>query len=124
MVNDASDSAEALESTSPNSESSVSTAVFDLLSDQRRRYVLHCLRTYDNPMQLADVADEIAVLERDTVITDIPAEDVKRVYISLYHTHVPKLVDAGVVEYSQERDAVALTERATELQSQIDALSE
>jgi hypothetical protein len=31
---------------------------------------------------------------------------VKLVYLSLYHSHVPKLAEANVVEYSQESDLV------------------
>lgn len=78
------------------------------LDPRRRRYVVSCLRSHVNPMALADVADEVAIRENGVPITDIPAEAVKRVYFSLYHTHVPALEDAGIVDYTQEGDLVEL----------------
>lgn len=89
--------------------------LFELLSNRRRRYVLSCLNEYENPMALADLADEVAARENGTPITQTSAEEVKRIYISLYHTHVPKLERAGVVRYSQERDLVVLEERFEQL---------
>lgn len=59
-------------------------------------------------MALADLADEVAARENGTPITQTSAEEVKRIYISLYHTHVPKLEAADVVRYSQDQDMVAL----------------
>lgn len=61
-------------------------------------------------MPLADLAEEVARMESDaSTIADIPAEDVKSVYMALYHTHVPKMADANVVTYDQETDSVRLT---------------
>lgn len=84
--------------------------VFGVLADQRRRSLLRCLNEYENTMALADVADEIATREREKPITELSAEEVKTVYISLYHEHIPKMVDAGVVRYNQEKDMVMLVE--------------
>ncbi len=88
---------------------------FEILASPRRRYILHCLRTHDSPLALADVADEVAVYENESNITDISAEEIKRVYISLYHTHIPKLAERGLVTYSQERDLVTLSETGKQL---------
>lgn len=85
--------------------------VFDLLAHRRRREVVACLYEHGS-LALADLAEEIARLENDVPITEISAEEVKRVYMSLWHSHIPKLVDFGVVEYSQERDIVDLAENA------------
>ncbi len=89
--------------------------LFEILASPRRRYILRCLRTHDPPLALADVADEVAVYEHDTDITDIAAEDIKRIYLSLYHTHIPKLAERGLVTYSQERDLVTLSETGKQL---------
>lgn len=87
-------------------------ALLDLLAHSRRRTLLTCLQTYDDPLPLPDLADEVAVAERDATLDAIPAETVKRVYMSLYHRHVPKLEDYDVVWYEQERDMVGLADRA------------
>lgn len=89
--------------------------LYEVLSDSRRRFVLACLDEYATPMALSDIADELAVREHGAPITEIEAEEVKSVYVSLYHVHVPKMEDAGLIEYSQEQDAVVLTESADEL---------
>ena len=90
--------------------------LFDMLADQRRRVVLYCLCKYQTPMALADLADEVATREQEMPIPDIPAEEVKQVYLSLYHSHIPKLVETNVVEYTQERDLVALAENSEQVE--------
>lgn len=91
-------------------------AIYESLTDPRRRYAIRCLQDYGESMALADLADEIAVLENDAPITEIPAEDVKQVYCSLYHKHLPKLSSAGVVQYDQERDMVQFPEDAEQME--------
>lgn len=78
----------------------------DLLAHPRRRAVLACLAHHQTPIALADLADEVAVQEHDTRLPAIPAETVKRTYLSLYHTHVPKLEAAELVTYNQDQDQV------------------
>ncbi|MFP8953583.1 hypothetical protein ACLI4Z_11495 [Natrialbaceae archaeon A-arb3/5] len=90
--------------------------VLVLLSHHRRRYALRCLRTHENPLALADLAEEVAIHEHEAPITDISAEKVKRIYLELYHTHIPKLADKQFVHYDQERDSVALLERAEDIE--------
>lgn len=83
------------------------TTVHDLLAADRRRHVLACLADHGT-LALPDLADQVAERERDTALPQIPEDEVLTVYLSLYHTHVPKLADADVVRYSQNRDTVAL----------------
>lgn len=90
--------------------------VFSVFAHHRRRYTLRELWRHEQPMALADLADELAVRENETAITEIPAEEVKRIYMSLYHTHIPKLAEADLVDYDQERDTVTLTEYAEQIE--------
>lgn len=82
---------------------------FGLLADRRRRLALEVLRTYEEALTLPDVAEEVARRETGRSIVNITAETVTEVYISLYHDHVPRLVEAGLLEYEQERDLVTPT---------------
>jgi hypothetical protein len=84
-------------------------ALFEVLASRRRRRALSCLRRHDSPMTLADLADEVAEREAGASLSAVSAEEVLEVYLSLYHSHVPKLVEARMAEYSQERDLVALS---------------
>lgn len=81
--------------------------VFDLLSNRRRRHALAVLADYEEPITLADLADEVAVREFDKPIEDVPAETVADIYFRLYHKDVPKLTTADVVAYDQDHDLVA-----------------
>ncbi|MGQ3411774.1 hypothetical protein [Natrinema versiforme] len=80
---------------------------FALLADQRRRLLLAVMQTYGEELTLPDAAEEVAVRETGHSVTNISAERVQEVYLSLYHDHLPRLVDAGLLEYDQERDLVA-----------------
>ena len=91
-------------------------AVFESLAHRRRRYLLRCLCEFDDPMTLADLADEIASRENDAPITELSGEEVKRIYTSLYHTHVPKLAAVDLVRYDQDSDTVALAEAGRRLE--------
>ena len=82
--------------------------VFGLLADRRRRQFLTVLDAHGETLTLADAADEVAEREHECPLSDISAETVMQVYMSLYHSHVPKLANAGVVEYDQENDLVTL----------------
>lgn len=82
--------------------------VGELVFDRRCRYAIHCLRAYQNPLTLADLAEQVAVRERGVPLTEIAATDVKEIYMSLYYTQIPVLESENLVRYDQETDTVAL----------------
>lgn len=86
-----------------------------LLGRRRRQHVLACLNQHDE-LALADLAEEVAVRECDEPITEISEDAVLRIYTSLWHAHVPRLADANVVEYDQDRDVVSLGANAAQLE--------
>lgn len=86
--------------------------IYELLANHCRRYAVSCLNEHTSPMALADLANEVAVRENGNSTTEVSAEKVKDIYISLYQVHIPKLEEANVVRYSQEEDTVALSEEA------------
>ena len=86
------------------------TTVFGLLANTRRRYVLHYLSQTVGAVSFDDLAEQIALWEDD------PTYDrYERILTGLYHTHLPKLADAGVVRYDVERETVELLETADAL---------
>ncbi|NIB98363.1 hypothetical protein [Halobacterium sp. R2-5] len=85
--------------------------VYALLASERRRYVLSVLREHES-LSLPDLADEVALREHDAPLPQVPEDAVLQVYLSLWHVHVPKLTDADVVAYDQDRDIVTLAEHA------------
>jgi len=85
--------------------------VFDILSSPRRRYVLYYLRDHGGPVELTDLAEELAAWENDTTVDELGPQARKRVYVSLYQTHVPKLEDAGLIDYDADSGELRLAEK-------------
>lgn len=95
--------------------------VFDVLSSPRRRYVLYYLRTVDEPVKLTDLADKVAAWENEVAPEDISEKERKRVYVSLYQTHVPRLDDAGIIQYDKESGNIVLSEEATAIDEYLES---
>lgn len=89
--------------------------LFDLLAVRRRRYLLyHIQESADDTVDFDDAVDRVVEWER---ADDAPGpEEAHRhdVAVSFHHAHIPKLVEAGAVEYDERsrtlryRDAAAL----------------
>lgn len=88
---------------------------YRLLSHACRRALVDCLDGRETGLALADAAAEVARRNGDRPIHDLPFESVERVYASLYHSHVPQLVEVGAVEFDRERNVLTLTERGERL---------
>lgn len=97
---------EAEETTDESRSTFSKSRAFGLLSNQRRRHALWLLHRHGR-VSLPDVAEEVTVTQTGTEITEIDPERVRDTYMMLYHSDVPKLVEADVVVYDQERDMVA-----------------
>lgn len=100
---------------SRNQESLSQDTVFELLSSPRRRFILYHLRRHGGEATIDELTTEIAAWENDLPPEELSRQDEKRVYVSLYQTHIPKFEDEGVIEYDSEEGLVRLTRRAGEL---------
>lgn len=89
--------------------------VFDLLSSQRRRMILYYLHQGDGTATVNEISKEIAAMENDVPVDELTRQQQKRVYVSLYQTHLPKLAQAGVIDYDRENGTVSLTDRVQEI---------
>ncbi|MFC5969818.1 hypothetical protein ACFPYI_00595 [Halomarina salina] len=79
---------------------------FHLLSNARRRSVMRYLLDVEGPAELGTLAEHVAALENDCDTDELSSDDRKRVYISLYQGHMPKLDNHDIVEYDQARGTV------------------
>ena len=96
-------------------ESLTQNEAYDLLSNPRRRFVISHLRQHGDPMSVSDLSDAVAAWENDQPVEDLTDRQVKRVYVSLYQTHLPKLKEAGLLHYDQETGVVSSTSAVDEL---------
>ncbi|NHN59142.1 MULTISPECIES: hypothetical protein [Halorussus] len=89
--------------------------VFEVLKSPRRRYALYYLRQEGGESELSDLTEQVAAWENETTPSALSTEQRKRVYISLYQTHLPKLDEANIVEYDRDAGVIRLGDRASDL---------
>ncbi|WP_254538906.1 DUF7344 domain-containing protein [Halomarina litorea] len=99
---------------SPSDELELDDA-FNILSNSRRRYILYYLYTHDEPATIDELAGQIAAWENEIPIDELDDTARRRVYVSLYQTHLPKLDDFGIADYDRDEGVVELTDRADEI---------
>ena len=88
---------------------------FNILSNSRRRYILYYLYTRSEPATIDELAGQIAAWENEIPIEELDDTARRRVYVSLYQTHLPKLDDFDIADYDRDDGTVTLTERAGEI---------
>ncbi|AXR78673.1 DUF7344 domain-containing protein [Natrarchaeobaculum sulfurireducens] len=94
--------------------------IFELLKNRRRREVLAYLLEAEETVTLGELAEQIAAWENDTDVNALSSDQRKRVYVALYQTHLPKMDDAGIVEYDQDRGLISLADNADLLMMYLD----
>ncbi|WP_243837898.1 hypothetical protein [Halobacterium sp. R2-5] len=83
--------------------------LFDVLSNRRRRYAAHALKSEDGAMDLGDVAEQVAAWEYGVDVEQVSYEERKRVYTALQQSHLPMMDEAGVVDFDKNRGTVEPT---------------
>ena len=84
--------------------------LFDVLANQRRRFAVHLLKREEaDKLEIGDMAEQIAAWENGIETAEITGNERKRVYTALQQSHLPKMDDAGVVEFNKDRGVVEPT---------------
>jgi hypothetical protein len=84
--------------------------IFTILKNPRRRETLEYLERNDGEADLSDLAESLAARENDIEVEALSSTQRKRVYISLYQVHLPKMDDLGVLEFDKHRGTIELTD--------------
>lgn len=82
-------------------------ALFDGLADARRRTILDSLSHQFHPIHTETLAREVGAKEQGTCESEVPEGDVAGILVRLRHVHLPKLSDAGLIEYDADEQTVA-----------------
>lgn len=88
--------------------------VFEVLDHPRRRYLLYALAT-DEEWTLTELATKLAAWENDVDEADVDDATRDQVYVSLYHAHVPKLVEKGALRFDADEERIAPGEHAEQI---------
>lgn len=88
--------------------------VYDALAHPRRRYLCYTLLV-GAEWSLTDLSTKIAAWGSDVPEHAVTDEQRKRVYVSLYHAQVPRLVETGVVTFDEANETLSAGENAPEV---------
>ncbi|MFC7098875.1 DUF7344 domain-containing protein [Halobaculum marinum] len=95
--------------------------VFEALGHPRRRYLLYTLET-DGSRTLWGISKRIAAWEGEIPEDSVSAEATERVYVSLYHNHVPKLANDGIVAFSEAEETIEPASNAEAVLAVLDTI--
>ncbi|USZ67986.1 hypothetical protein NGM10_14780 [Halorussus salilacus] len=95
----------------------------DLLAHDERRRALAALRAQGGSAALDHLAGATVARAQDCSPDDVAAAARERAAAALHHQHLPRLVDAEVVEYDREENRAELTAVAGDLDPFLSMLS-
>ncbi|MDS0475091.1 hypothetical protein [Natrinema sp. 1APR25-10V2] len=82
--------------------------LFDVFSNARRRRAVQYLKRQGGSCDLAPLVEQVAAWENDADPDDVTRTQRRRVYISLYQTHLPMLEDHGIVDWDPDGHEIEL----------------
>lgn len=88
--------------------------VYEALGHSRRRYLCYTLLE-DTEWTLDELARKVAAWENDVPEHEVTNYQQEEVYVSLYHAHVPKLVDERVLTFDDATETITTAENAEQV---------
>ena len=89
--------------------------IFEVLRNQRRRYALHYLKQVEEPVELGDLAQQVAAWEYETTPEEVTPEQRKRVYTTLQQTHLPKMDEVGILAFDSDAGIISPTDKTAQI---------
>ncbi|SDM00789.1 hypothetical protein SAMN04487949_0475 [Halogranum gelatinilyticum] len=94
--------------------------LFHILSNRRRRYVLHYLFQRDEPVELRELSAQLTAWENDVELQGVTHKMRRSVYNSLQQTHLPRMAKSGIISFDDRSGTVELTSRAVDFDIYVD----
>lgn len=95
---------------------------FEMLSNQRRRQILHYLFQQEEPVSVRELSAQLAAWENEIATEEVSYQQRRRVYTALRQVHLPKLGNAGIIDYDPRQARAKLTEEASEIEVYLDVV--
>lgn len=96
--------------------------VFELCSDGQRRVVLAILAAEQRALTTDDLAKAIVKHTHQKPLEEISGETISRIKIALYHTHLPKVEAAGLIDFDPDREVAEPTEQFARVEPHLSEL--
>jgi len=104
-----------------NEQPALST-VLDVCEHKYRRIALAALANQQQPISINDLTDTIMKRDHHTQPTAAAAETATEIQTALYHVHLPKLADAGFIQYDLEESVVEPTAQVEREESDLSTI--
>ena len=98
--------------------------LFALLSNGRRRRALRILSENDGALKLRELATTIAAEENGLDPVEVDYTQRKRLYTSLYQSHLPRMERNGVVTHDRNSGLVTLASEADRFDAYLEVVGE
>jgi len=95
---------------------------FEVLSNRRRRFVIHALKHRDEPLELSELSERVTAWELDITPEEVQYDDRRNVHSTLRRTHLPKLEEKNVVRVDEETKTVHATATLRDLDIYVEVL--
>jgi hypothetical protein len=89
--------------------------VYKMLANRRRRYTIHYLKEQGGSVPLGLLAEQIGAWEQDAHPDELSSAERKTVYTALQQRHLPKMDDAGMVEFDKRAGVVEPTDSLADI---------
>lgn len=89
--------------------------LFQTLSNQRRRFVVHALEQHDNEIELRNLSTQVAAWENEKDVEAVTSTERRRVYNSLQQVHLPQMDRDDVVDYDKRAGTIRPTGEIADL---------
>ncbi|MDZ7729844.1 MAG: hypothetical protein U5K37_00760 [Natrialbaceae archaeon] len=83
--------------------------LFDVFSNARRRQAVRYLKEQNGSCDLEPLVENVAAWENAVNPEEVTRTQRRRVYISLYQTHLPMLEDSDIIEWNPNDHFIRLT---------------
>jgi hypothetical protein len=98
--------------------------MLEVLSNQRRRFVVHYLKQNGGQATVSELTDAVASWENNKPADRLTHQERKRVRNALRQFHLPKMADYGFIEYDSRRGIATLTETVSNTNFYVDSLTD
>lgn len=98
--------------------------IFEIVSNQRRRHVVHYLRQQDRPVELRELSTHLSAWENEEAPSAISHDQRRRVYTALRQSHLPKMDEADVIDYDADRGVVEASNGIEDVELYLDVVPE
>lgn len=98
--------------------------IFQIVSNQRRRHVVHYLRQQDRAVELRELSTQISAWENEEPPAAVTHDERRRVYTALRQNHLPKMDESGVVDYDADRGVIEPSDAMADVELYLDVVPE